>query len=46
MSKEIRMFLGKHTDFSLILDFFSIGYILSIIEQVFNDRGGFHYAPP
>lgn len=36
MRKEIRMFPGKHTDFSLILDFFSIGYILSIIEQSFN----------
>ena len=36
MRKEIRMFPGKHTDFSHILDFFSIGYILSIIEQSFN----------
>ena len=36
MRKEIRMVPGKHTDFSLILDFFSIGYILSIIEQSFN----------
>lgn len=34
MRKEIRMFPGKHTDFSLILDFFSIGYILSIPEQL------------
>ena len=30
MRKELRMFPGKHTDFSLILDFFSIGYILSL----------------
>ena len=36
MRKEIRMFPVKHTDFSLILDFFASWDILSIIEQSFN----------